>query len=268
MSLRERIGIDVGSRMPVEEAIEWAGANDVGYIDVRPADRLVEGFSDGEAAAIREACEDHGVRVGLHTLSAVNMAERSPFVSDAADEYLRAYVDAAEAIGAGWIVVHGGYHFSDVEERFEAATARLERGLERAAGTDVSLLLENHNPEPEEAEVHYIPASPAECDRFFDALPSANLGWSFNPPHANLHPDGIDGFIDAIDLGRCGEVRLNDNRGTHEEHLPPGEGNIDFERLFERVEGAGYEGHYTLAYGDLDEMLEGREYLVDRVSSR
>ena len=50
--------------------------------------------------------------LGLHTLSAVNVAEYSPYVAEAVDQYLRGYVDVYGSLGAEWIVVHAGYHFT------------------------------------------------------------------------------------------------------------------------------------------------------------
>ena len=92
-----------------------------------------------------------GIKLGLHTLSAVNIAETSPFVTKAADEYLAAYLDAAQHLGAGWIVVHGGYHFgSDKKVRMDAAVARIARAAKAAEKKKVKLLLENLNPEPEQ----------------------------------------------------------------------------------------------------------------------
>jgi sugar phosphate isomerase/epimerase len=65
-----------------------------------------------------------------------------------------------------------------------------------------------------------------------------------------------------MDLGRCGEVRVADSHGRYEEHLRPGEGSIDFKRMFTRIEGGGYRGHYMMAFGTLDDMLKGRDTLV------
>ena len=70
---------------------------------------------------MRAACERHGIRLGLHTSSAVNVAEYAPYVGEAVERYLEAYVDAAGLLGAGWIVVHAGFHFtSDRDERMQA----------------------------------------------------------------------------------------------------------------------------------------------------
>jgi sugar phosphate isomerase/epimerase len=79
--------------------------------------------------------------------------------------------------------------------------------------------------------------------------------------HAHLVPEGIDGFLDAFGIGRIGEVRLADNTGEYEIHLVPGEGTIDFKALFDRLEGAGYAKHYSMAFGSDDEKLAARARL-------
>ena len=45
--------------------------------------------------------------------------------------------------------------------------------------------------------------------------------------------------------------------GATRSTLRPGEGSIDFARMFRRIEGGGYRGHYMLAFGTLDDMLKG-----------
>ena len=72
-------------------------------------------------------------------------------------------------------------------------------------------------------------------------------------------PEGIDGFIDAFGVARIGEVRLADNTGAVEVHLPPGQGNIDFPATFRRLESAGYDGYYTMAFGSIADKLAARE---------
>ena len=266
MSVRERIGVDLAARLPVREAVEWAAEHDVRYVDVRLDDGPLDpdAYAPDEREAIVEFCADHDVSLGLHTLSGVNVAETSPHVREGVDEYMRAYVDVAAALSADRVIVHGGYHFGDREARIEASLDRLDRTLAHAAARDVTLLLENHNREPADAEIHYLPVTLAECERYFDGLETGNLGWACNPPHARLFPEGIEGYLDGLGVDLCGQVRLNDNDGTVEEHLAPGEGTLDFAWLFDLLEGAGYRGHYMLAFGTPAEMLDGREYLVER----
>jgi len=266
MNLRDRIGMDVGRKMPAEDAIAWAAANDVKFLDVQAdlTPNALETMRE-RAPAIRAALEGTGVRLGLHTLSAVNTAEVSPFVRDAADEYLRAYVDLAALTGAEWIIVHAGYHFTDdYEMRRQAGLERLKRAGDYAEKAGALLLLENTNREPDHAEVKYLACTIEECRFYFDRLQSPSIGFSFTANHAHLWPEGIAGFVDALDFSRCREVRLADCRGTVEEHLRPGEGTIDFGDMFRRLEVAGFSGHYMNQFGSLQDMLDGRDYLVKR----
>ena len=76
-------------------------------------------------------------------------------------------------------------------------------------------------------------------------------------------PEGVAGFVDALDMARVEEVRLADCwRNGDEAHLPPGAGDLDFADMFRRVEAKGFTGHYMNAFGSLDDMLAGREVLV------
>ena len=128
MTLTDRIGIDVGRKLRLEDAVEWAARNAVRFIDIQldAGENAFTRFDDARRRAVRSACERHGVHLGLHTLSAVNVAEYSPILSDAVDDYLRAYIDIAPRLGAEWIVVHAGYHFTaDVRMR-DVASAHID----------------------------------------------------------------------------------------------------------------------------------------------
>ncbi len=258
----DRIGIDAGRKLPLEEAIGWAAANGVSIIDIQldTGANVVTNFDQTRARAIRRSCDHHDIRLGLHTLSAVNVAEYAPLVADAVDAYLRAYIDAPVLLGAEWIVVHAGFHFSaDQEERMQAGVDRLRRVAAYAETKSVLLLLENLNKEPPDAEVHYLAHTIEESRGFYERLDSPALQLSFTANHAHLVPDGVEGFLGAIPLVRVREVRLADCfRNGPEAHLIPGQGDFDFPALFKALESRGYTGHYMNAFGSLDDMLQAR----------
>jgi sugar phosphate isomerase/epimerase len=266
MALLDRIGIDFGRRMPMEDAIDWAAAHDVRFIDIQldtGANRVNE-IDDARAAAIRAQAEKAGVTLGLHTLSAVNVAEYSPFLSEAVDDYMRAYIDVAPKLGAAWIVVHAGYHFTaDVKPRMEAGRERLKRMVEYAEKRGALLLLENLNKEPADAEVHYLAHTIEEWRYYYEAIHSPAFALSFTANHAHLMPEGVEGFVDAIPLDRVAEVRLADCfRNGHEQHLLPGQGNFDFGAMFSLLEKRGFKGHYMNAFGTVDDMQKARHDMV------
>jgi sugar phosphate isomerase/epimerase len=265
VSFKDRIGIDLGRRLALEEAIAWAAKNGVSYFDVETdfAPNAVLSFDDRRAADIAEALGRHGLHLGLHTLSAVNIAEISPFLREAADQYLRAYTDLAVRLKAEWVIVHGGYHFtSDVALRKQASLDRLQRAVDYAEKRQVTLLLENLNGEPERAEVHYLPDTLADTIHYFAQIRSPYFKWAFTINHAHYDPIGIKGFIEGMDMRHCREVRLADNNGLYELHMAPGTGTVDFADMFRRVEAAGFNGHYMCAWGNAEQMLLGRDYLV------
>jgi len=261
VNLRDRIGFDAGATR-LEDALEWAVRHGFHYLDFNAdvGPNHLEAWNRDRVSAVRRTCDRNGVHLGLHTLSGVNVAEFSPYVSRGVDEYLRANVDFARRLGCEWVVVHAGYHFSAaLEERRRASLARLERIVEYAERSDTRLLLENLNREPDRAEVHYLAHNVEECRFYFDAIESAHLGWAFTVNHAHMVPEGIHGHLDAFGIDRLGEVRLADTTGEYEIHLPPGQGNIDFEAVLRRIESAGYLGHYMMAFGSQEDLLAARE---------
>jgi sugar phosphate isomerase/epimerase len=270
MNIRDRIGIDCGRKLSVEDAVQWAIDNKITFIDcqidVEP--NALQSFDEVRCTPIRDKCAANGIQLGLHTLSSVNVSEFSPFMFEAVDEYLKAYIDACALLEAKWIVVHAGYHFTDdVEKRMEVGLERLKRILGYAEKKGARILLENLNWEPDRAEVHYLAHTLEEMMYYFDRLGSPNLGWSFTINHATLVPEGIAGFLDNGPTDVLGEVRMADNNGEFEVHMQPGEGIIDWTDMFRRVEATGFTGHYTNAFGSLDDMLRGREFQVERFPS-
>ena len=266
MKLRERIGVDLSRDVRIEDGIEWAARNGVKFLDIQldTDANAITSFDEARIAAVRTAREKHGIHIGLHTSSAVNVAEYAPHASGGVDEYLKSYIDIYPKLGAEWIVVHAGYHFTkDKERRMKAGFERLARLAEYAERRNARLLLENLNKEPDNAEVHYLAHTLEEWHYYWRLLTSASLKLSFTVNHAHLVADGVDGFADALDFSQVGEVRLADcYRNGYEVHLNPGKGDLDFTDMFRRVEGKGFKGHYTNAFGSLDDRASARDYLV------
>jgi sugar phosphate isomerase/epimerase len=257
-----RIGIDAGEKLPLEDAVAWAARHHVSIIDVQldGGDNAFTRIDAARAARIRDQCERNGIQLGLHTSSAVNVAELAPLVGDAVDAYLKAYVDAASLLGAGWIVVHAGYHFSsNISGRMQAGLDRLRRVIAYAETKNTRLLLENLNKEPRDAEVHYLAHTIDEWRWYYEKIQSPAFALSFTANHAHLVPEGVEGFLAAIPLDLVAEVRLADCfRHGKEEHLLPGHGDFDFPALFRTLNTRGYQGHYMNAFGSLDDMLSAR----------
>ena len=267
---RERFGFNAPATRSVEDSIRWAHANGFRRLDFNADDgpNAMATFDAGRVDRVKGLCEETGVRISIHTRSAVNNAELSPYVSEAVDEYNRANIRLAKTLGCEAAIVHGGYHFTDVARRREAAVARIRRLTEYAAEQRVPLWLENHNTEPAHAEIHYMPDNVEElrwfleADGLRDGVGAEWLKWSFNAGHANLVPDKIAGFLEAFGVARIAQVRITDNHGDYEVHLVPGKGNIDFPDLFRRLDALGYAGPFSLDFGTDEDKVRIRDAWV------
>lgn len=267
--LRDRIGFDAGGRR-LEDALEWAGANGFHFVDFNAdiGPNHLHEWSDQRVEKVRQAARSANVELVVHTLSGVNVAEYSPMVAPAVDQYLQANIKLAQRLGCGKVIVHAGYHFSGNEpERKAASLERLKRLVPVAEKARVTLLLENLNREPDDSEVHYLAFNVEECRPYFEAIASPAFGWAFTANHAHLVPEDFGGFLDAFGIDRIGEVRLADCKGDKEEHLLPGEGTLDFRGLFKRLEGDGYRGHYSMALGTDKDKIRARDLFVKLAGS-
>jgi sugar phosphate isomerase/epimerase len=271
LKLRERIGVDLSRDVRIEDGVAWAAKNGVKYLDIQLDNDTndITTFDRKRAAAVQAIREKHGIHIGLHTSSAVNVAEIAPHASEGVDAYLKSYVDVYPRLGAEWIVVHAGFHFTkDKAVRMKAGLERLKRIADYAEKKNARLLLENLNKEPSDAEVHYLAHTLEEWRYYWTLLSSPAFRLSFTVNHAHLVPEGVAGFSDALDFSLVGEVRLADcYRNGHEVHLKPGTGDLDFGDMFRRIEGAGFKGHYTNAFGSLQDRADARDYLVDKASA-
>ena len=269
-NIKNRIGIDLGASIAIEDGLIYASNEDFRFVDIRIGDvkNKFESFDKYRISKVRNLIESKDLIIGLHTLSAVNMAEFAPYLSEAVDDYIKSYIDVAKLIDANWVEVHAGFHFTgDYERRKLAGLERLKRMGDYAAKQGVKLFLENMNPEPVNAEVHYLACDVEETRFYFDNLPHENISWSYTVNHAHIIPVGIEGFYNAFGGKRLAEVRLADNKGDKEEHLQPGKGNIDFNKMFQMFENDGFKGHYMLAFGNHNDMKSGRDFLIEQLAS-
>ena len=199
MPLIDRIGIDSGIKHSVADGLYWAATHGLHYVDFRldTGPEAFTAFTAARCAALRTRAEADGMTMGLHTLSAVNMAEYAPSLAEAADHYVRASIDIAKALHAGWVDVHAGSHCTgDVAQRKAAGLERFKPAVGYAEDQGVLLLLENLHWEPAHAEVHDLAHTIEECQYYVDAIDSPHLRWALTVNHAALVPEGIDGFLD------------------------------------------------------------------------
>ena len=268
----ERIGIDVGEKLPLEEAVSWAGGTAwaSSTCSSTVAATYVHAVID-PARCLRDPRplpSGRGyLRLGLHTSSAVNIAELAPLgEGEAVDAYLGGYVDAAEMLGAGWIVVHAGFHF-----QFDCAAAHggrdwngLRRVVDYAETKNVRILLENLNKEPADAEVHYLAHSGSRSGAGITPSKSSHQrSLCRSPP---IMPTWCRRASRDF-WTRCRSTLFRKDAAGTADCFRKWQGRtfvarpwrFRLRRLVLSLQKArGYRGHFTNAFGSLDDMLLAR----------
>ena len=108
----------------------------------------------------------------------------------------------------------------------EAGLERLKRIAAYAESKGALILLENLNKEPEDSEVHYLAHTVEEWRYYFERIQSPAFGLSFTANHAHLVPEGIEGFVDALDMRGSSRSGWRTAFATaYEVHLKPGAGD-------------------------------------------
>ena len=95
-TLKQRIGIDIGRRISVEEGLEWAARNDVHFIDVQTDvhPNALESFDAQRVKNVRKL-KKNIISIWLAYPLWRECGRDIAFCREAVDQYLKAYIDLA-----------------------------------------------------------------------------------------------------------------------------------------------------------------------------
>lgn len=184
-----------------------------------------------------EALRRSGLPLYVHAPYLINVASPNNRVRVPSRRILQQTCDAAAAVDAAAVVVHGGSVAGDGGK--DAGFARWRKALELLE-TEVPLLVENTA-----GGEHALAREPETVGRLWDHVGDLGLGFCFDTCHAHVGghalPDALDRFravTGRVDLVHCNDAKdeLGSGRDRHE-HL--GQGRIDPAALVETVRRAG-----------------------------
>jgi sugar phosphate isomerase/epimerase len=173
----------------------------------------------------------------------------------AAEEILRA-AEAAAILSVRYFVIHPGPEKSGLPrherlDRMENAVGVLDRVADRCRSLGVRLVLENMLP-------HLFSGHVRDLLWLLGAMKATDVGICLDTGHAFLSGD-LEHVAQKLS-GHLRMVHASDNRGTFDDHLPAGEGTIDWPRLLRQVAEAGFRGGIILEIagrGSMADVLEG-----------
>lgn len=209
----------------------------------------------GHIRHLRRRASEAGVRLSLHApLHDLNPASSNPEIEAGSWAELSACVGLAAELEAELLVVHPGSVPADHPPSYRLkATARFLYGLhllaDRAAANDVTIALENKQKGTGEDLVR----TPDEHLYYLRQVPSLGACLDFG----HMHTLEIDPWAYTTALGeRLIHVHLHDNTGQHDEHLPLGQGSLDWSRALASLEQTGYKGAVVLELADVAGIQE------------
>jgi sugar phosphate isomerase/epimerase len=189
-------------------------------------------------AGLKEQLPSYGLVCSVHApLSDVNIGSLNPRMRAAAlDEVLRSIASAGR-LGFNPFTVHPGF-FTPLgmvaKDNARKVTKESLKLIERTARENgVVVALENM---PE------MPMSMATTPKaLLDLMDGTDMRICLDIGHANTSKN-IDEYLRFKD--RIVNVHIHDNDGKWDQHLPIGNGNIDFKRLMPKL--SSYKGRYVI----------------------
>jgi sugar phosphate isomerase/epimerase len=197
----------------------------------------------------------------LSTISSVNVGIRREFIRQVEESLKLAY-----DLEAPVVTVHGGaeslmsYWYPG--RAWENMVASLKEALELASELGVDLCVENL-PVPYGALKTlgaFLLTDAAEFCRLFEEIGHERLKVTFDFGHANIGRGDIDGLIDRLGE-RFGCLHIHDNDGSADQHLPIGQGTINFPKYLKKLEALGYRRPYILEHTSIDHIKASRKAL-------
>ena len=198
----------------------------------------LEALQPGEIAALAAVLRDAGLCCTIHApFMDLNPGSFEELLREATLRRFSQVLEVAEILRPEVMVFHPGFdrwrYGEAVDLWLEHSVIAWRYVLERARQIGTVIAVEN-----------IFEEEPGTLKALFEAVDDPLLRHCFDVGHWNLFKQvGMAEWFEALG-DRIAEVHIHDNRGTRDDHAPPGEGAIDFGLFFQLMEryapGAAY----------------------------
>jgi sugar phosphate isomerase/epimerase len=206
--------------------------------------------------SVKQQLMQCGLGLVCHLPTFVSTADLTESIRHASVDEMLKSLDLAAELGALKVVLHpsmvsgmGGFVVDTVKTY---AFDFLSKMVKAAHELNLTICLENMFPR------NQLGVEPADMDEILRNFPSLKL--TLDTGHANIYDhDGRRMNVLVKRFGKhIGHLHFSDNNGMSDQHLPIGQGNINFTELVHRLKVIGYDDTLTLEVFDTD-----RQVLVD-----
>lgn len=204
------------------------------------------------ADAIADSLRRQGLEIYLHSPTIdLNPASVNRGIREETEKQLRESVDMAVIIGARYVTTHPGIVHKDKVRSFctEYAMQVLGEVADYARARGVTLSIENMPFRPT-----FLCHTTEELDDF---RRRCNCGITIDVGHAILCPEPYA----FLDMEGISYLHINDNHGTRDQHLCPGDGILDLGRLRDQE-------RMIIELDDYRKVLKARMAILDATEKR
>ena len=241
--------LKIGAHVPQNDPVAEAVARDADLVQFFLGDP--QGYKGpeiaypGGAEALREAAENAGIDLYVHAPYIVNVATTNNRIRIPSRKLLQQHVDAAAAIGAKGLIVHGG-HVDKAGDDAALIAKGFDNWRKAVEATDLKLpLLIENTAGGDNAMTRYL----ERISGVWDAISSAEgfdmVGFCLDTCHAHAGGNDLATVVeDVVKItGRVDLVHCNDSRDDFDSgadrHANLGHGRIAPDALAAIVRDAG-----------------------------
>jgi sugar phosphate isomerase/epimerase len=251
----------------LEDAIRGVAEVGADYIEIIcDLPHFMPDFDLAELKKMKELLDSYGLGVSIHsTFWDLNPASHYSEIRKLATMHIKKSIDACDILGGKIVVIHPGRcpvtEFAPLIEMGKSWYRKsIEECLRHANEMDITLTLENLN-----GGIRYPYSTAREIKALTREL--GGLGLTLDIGHAYVGEklagtNAPEREIAAAirDVGDClMHLHIHDNKSTFDEHLPPGEGSIDFKPILQALKDVGYDGIWVAeVWGPRDPFETGR----------
>jgi len=250
--------ISFSSRAVVEDPFKWAYTlEDHGYTGWEIVQEGSQCLSSKTVQNLKNIYETTNLELTLHLpFSDMNLAGLNDSIRAEVLRQMKNYITLASNY-VNLAVVHPGYlspYGAQVpQQAYMTNLASIRELCDFAADFGIIIAVENMPDFPK-----IFGKYPEEMQEMLDAVGSHNVGFTFDVGHANT-VGLIDEFLDQL-KDRISHVHIHDNMGKKDEHLPLGEGNIDWKHVMEKL--SNYKGIFVTEMASVEEGIKSLEFLM------
>ena len=239
-----RIGISTGActDMPIGTTLPAIRAAGAAGVEVGTPPKHFDPWHEHQIRDLERGLRDAGLAaVSIHTPfgGLLDLADPNSHHRHAAIGAALTAAIALKQLGGRLVIVHPSdlpRHEQDVPARLADVARSLGLLAENCAHAGLTLVVESPLP-------HLLGGSPAEFATLLADLP-ASVGVCLDTGHTFLGGHWHQ-FVEVAG-SRLMHVHANDNRGSWDDHLPPGQGHIDWPEIARTLRSASFDGWIML----------------------